>query len=93
MEGTVRWYKKHLAGFVDSFEDDMRDNLYDELEAFAEWILCEFEGETGASLLHSEKSYLRDYLRHRAGAMRINDDMDGEVWFENDHKLLRNIIK
>ena len=93
MEETVRWYKKHLAGFVESFEDDMRNDLYEELEAFAEWILCEVEGDTDASRLHSPKSYLRDYLRERAATMHINHTMDGEVWFENDHKLLRNIIK
>ena len=93
MEETVRWYKKHLAGFVDSFEEDMKKDFYAELEAFAEWILEAVEHETGAMVSGDAKYYLKDYFGDRARGMRVNHDMDGEVWFEKDHKLLRNIIK
>ena len=48
MEETVRWYKRHLAGFVESFEDDMKEELMTELEVFADWILEAVESDTGA---------------------------------------------
>ena len=93
MEETVRWYKKHLAGFVDSFEEHMKQVLLAELEAFAEWVLDSVEHETGAMVSGDAKYYLKDYFEDRARDIRVNHDMDGEVWFEKDHKLLINIIK
>ena len=93
MEETVRWYKKHLAGFSDSFEEDMKQGLLAELEAFAEWVLDSVEHETGAMVSGDAKYYLKDYFEDRARDIRVNHDMDGEAWFNEDHKLLRNIIK
>jgi hypothetical protein len=93
MEETVRWYKKHLAGFVESFEEDMQIDFKDELEAFADWILDAVEHETGAMVSGDAKYYLKGYLLCRARDMTINHDMDGDPWFNEDHKLLRYIIK
>ena len=92
MEDTVRWYKKHMAGFVESFEDDMKKHLLAELEAFAEWILESVESETGAMVSGDAKYYLKDYFEHRSRYMTVNHDMDGEPWFTKDKTLLR-IIK
>lgn len=93
MEETVRWYKKHLAGFVETFEQDMQIDFKDELEAFAEWILCAVEGDTGACVSGDAKWYLKEYLEQRARDMNVDHSMDGEPWFAKDKTLLRNIIK
>lgn len=93
MEETVRWYKKHLAGFVERFEDDMQKELRIELEVFAEWILEAVESDTGAMVSGDAKYYLKDYFEERARDMKTNHDMDGEPWFGKDKTLLRNIIK
>jgi len=92
MEETVRWYKRHLAGFVESFEDDMKEELMTELEVFADWILEAVESDTGAMVSGDGKYYLKDYLQERARDMTTNHVMDGEPWFVKDKKLLRNIL-
>lgn len=81
MEETVRWYKKHLAGFVESFEDDIKKDFLTELAVFADWILDAVEHETGAMVSGDGKYYLKDYLEQRARDMQINHEMDGEPWF------------
>ena len=93
MEDTVRWYKKHLAGFVESFEDDIKKDFLTELAVFADWILDAVESETGAMVSGDAEYYLKDYFEERARDIKVNHEMDGDPWFAKDKTLLRNIIK
>ena len=90
MEDTVRWYKRHLAGFVQNFEDDIKNELYGELEAAFEYVCGMIEDYTHINLDNysmSSKDLLDRYLKERARSI------DDDAWFNEDHKLLRNIIK
>jgi len=86
MENITKQYKKHLAGFVESFEKDVQDQLYTEIKeaiehTFFEVSLC-FDVDMDHYL--NEDILFQEYLEKRSRTSSSENP-----WYTNsNHKIM-----
>ena len=86
MEDVTKQYKKHLAGFVESFEKYVQDQLYTEIKEAIEYTLfvvfCDLDVDMDRYL--SEDNLFQDYLENRSRASSSENP-----WYTNsNHKIM-----
>lgn len=86
MENITKQYKRHLAGFVESFENDVQDQLYTEIKEAIEYAFYQISVNLDVDIddYVDEEGVFQEYLEKRS---RVSSDEN--PWYTDDnHKII-----
>lgn len=86
MENITKQYKKHLAGFIEYFEEDVQNELYTEIKDAIEYALIAVSENLDVDIddYVDEDTVFQNYLERRS-----RKSVSKNPWYTDDnHKII-----